>query len=460
MIENVHAAQRVHLSDAPERPARPFIAIPPSPALEACVVIPARDEAESIEQTLAALAVQRGVEGQPLDPSSVEVILLANNCRDATASVARRWAKRNGRITLHVVDVEFPPDLANVGYARRLAMDEACRRLFAVGRPRGVIATTDADTIVSPTWLAATFQEVACGAEAVGGRILVTATERRAMAPAARSRFLRNVGYGSLANEVAARIDPRPGDPWPCHEQFSGASLAVTARAYRAVGGLPPLPSGEDTALADALLRADIEIRHSLAVRVHTSGRLDGRTPAGLAAALAIWSNLTLDGQFQLVPSAATVVERSVARRALRDLWQQAQVTRDACAAEVARLADFATVPEAWLHHALLDAARFGVLLPEFEARSRWRRTPDMVDVRHAITDLRDWLSTYRRPSVRPPTFARRLDGLPFLAPARPRSRRVARPLPVPPSPVLPTLEHVQTVGPLSASLASPPHVA
>ena len=163
--------------------------------------------------------------------------------------MARTWAEHHRHIRLHVIEVELPSEHAHVGSARRLAMDEACRRLFAAGRPRGVIATTDADTIVSRTWLATTLQEVALGAEAVGGRILVIPEELRSLAPAVRARFLRNVGYWALVNEVAARIDPRPGDPWPCHEQFSGASLALTARGYRAVGGLPPLPSSEDMAL-------------------------------------------------------------------------------------------------------------------------------------------------------------------------------------------------------------------
>jgi hypothetical protein len=434
-----------------------LIGVPPIPTCAACIVVPARDEADYIVRTLDSLAAQRDLEGCPLDPASFEVILLANNCRDRTADVARAWAGRNPSSRLHVVELDLPRELAHVGYARRLAMDEACRRLFTAGRLRGVIATTDADTVVSPTWLAATLHEMALGAEAVGGRILVAAHEREAMAPPARIRFLRNVGYWALANEVMARVDPRPGDPWPCHEQFFGASLAITARAYREVGGLPPLLSGEDAALANALRRVDVEIRHSPAVRVHTSGRLDGRTPAGLAALLASWSGLTPNDQVQLVPSASTVVARAIGRRALRALWRQAQRNREVGSAEVAQLANDAQVPEAWLHHALLSDGTFGRLLGDFEQRARWQRSPELVDVRDAIEGLRRWLEPYRRPGAPAPTFARHAASRPYAPPpddavrcsVATRTRAESAPL-----------EEIQSIAKGTAPLAPPPQVA
>jgi len=441
-----------------ETPARiPIVKRPPLAACVACVVIPARDEADSIERTLTALAAQQDLAGRPVDPDTLELILLANNCRDETATIARRLAGRSGTPALHVVELELPPEQAHVGMARRIGMDEAYRRLASIGRPRGLIATTDADTLVSPTWIAAMLHELERGADAVGGRILVAADERRAMAPAVRSRFLRNVGYWALANEVDARLDPRPGDPWPCHEQFFGASLAVTVRAYRAVGGLTVLPSGEDAALAAALRRADIEIRHSLDVRVHTSGRLDGRTPAGLAALLAGWSHLTADDDFQRVPGVESVVARATCRRAVRDLWRRARSWRGQCANEIAHLAELAGVPEAWLFQVVAGNDRLGTLLEAFEQRSVWNRHPELVDVREAIDGLRTWLEPFRRGPAHAPTFARQVRGLPFLPPTHPNRRRLRA---VRPPAALATLEEVEAVGERAAPLAPPPHVA
>jgi len=67
------------------------IATPPTATCAACIVVPARDEADTIERTLVALATQRTVDGHPLDPASFEIILLANNCPDETAT------RRSGR---------------------------------------------------------------------------------------------------------------------------------------------------------------------------------------------------------------------------------------------------------------------------------------------------------------------------------------------------------------------------
>lgn len=462
MIEAIGEAENVG-----QRPQQTGIGIPggprlvarlPSAACVACVVIPARDEADSIERTLTALAAQRDLAGRPLDPDSYELILLANNCRDETATMARRFAERRRALALHVVELELPPEEAHVGAARRIGMDEAYRRLASLGRPSDLIATTDADTLVSPTWLAAMLREVGRGAEAVGGRILVAADERRAMTPPVRRRFLRNVGYWALVNEVDARVDPRPGDPWPCHEQFFGASLAVTVRAYGAVGGLPVRPSGEDVALAAALRRADIAIRHSVDVRVHTSGRLDGRTPAGLAALLAGWSRLATDDDRQRVPSVETVVARATCRRAVRDLWRRTSMGGDLCDRELVHLAELAGVPAAWLSQAIPGSDRLGLLLDELEQRSVWHREPDLVDVRAAIDGLRAWLAPYRREAARPPTFARHLRGLPFLPPARLLDRQIERASRA--AARLAALEQVEPIGERAAPLAPPPQVA
>jgi Nodulation protein S (NodS) len=57
------------------------------------------------------------------------------------------------------------------GSARRVGMDAACACLLQVGRPKGIIACTDADTVVAPDWLAAQLRGVSEGARAIGGRI-------------------------------------------------------------------------------------------------------------------------------------------------------------------------------------------------------------------------------------------------------------------------------------------------
>ena len=65
---------------------KPILAVPP-----AIIAIPAHDEAERVSGCLAALAMQRDRSGMPLRSGSFSVLLLANNCRDGTADVARAF---------------------------------------------------------------------------------------------------------------------------------------------------------------------------------------------------------------------------------------------------------------------------------------------------------------------------------------------------------------------------------
>ncbi len=55
----------------------------------------------------------------------------------------------------------------------------------------------------------------------------------------------------------------------------------MTLAAYRAIGGLPVRPLGEDSALASALDDAGFLIRHSMEAAVTTSCRFDSRAPGG-----------------------------------------------------------------------------------------------------------------------------------------------------------------------------------
>ena len=74
-------------------------------------------------------ALPRDLDGARFDPAQFEVIVLANNCSDASAEVVRRFAARHPSLALHVVEVRFPDPVAHIGHARSCLMDEACRRL-------------------------------------------------------------------------------------------------------------------------------------------------------------------------------------------------------------------------------------------------------------------------------------------------------------------------------------------
>lgn len=309
------------LSESKLRSHTALVDAPPLPQLEVCVVIPVRDEAHHLENTLAALAAQTELDGRPLATDRYEILLLANNCADPSAAVARAFGERVGNLNLHVAERTFPSADAHVGYARRLLMDEAWRRLTSRPGASGVIASTDGDSRPEPTWLAATLREIATGADAVGGRILLDPPDDD---PANRSTYafhLRDTAYRLLASELRARIDPDLADPWPRHHQHFGASLAVTADCYDRAGRLPPITPLEDVAFIDALRGIDAKVRHSPLVRVRTSARRSGRVSIGLSTQLEEWAAMGHRGQVPHVDGADIVANRAISARSLRALW-------------------------------------------------------------------------------------------------------------------------------------------
>jgi glycosyltransferase involved in cell wall biosynthesis len=373
-----------------------LIGVPPLPECKVSVIIPAKDEAQTIAATLTALANQTDLNGQPLNPLTYEIIVLANNCSDESAEIARQFAQQHPDLVLHVAEVTLPPDLAYIGHVRKMLMDEAYLRLMSVGRSRGIIASTDGDTIVSATWIAATLHEIGSGVDAVGGRILTDRHSRQALHPQAKSHFLQEVGYRSLVAQVEFHLDPDPYDPLPRHYQHYGASLAVTAEMYAKVGGLPPVRTPEDEAFYQALLRVDARFRHSPLVQVTTSARLSGRSPVGLAAQLRKWADLSEGATLKVEPAAATIAWFK-SRRKLRSLWQRLLFDSKISMHEVEPLARQLGVSATWLFNELCQDHPFGKLFErviQCQQQSygeRWQS----IDVTIAIGELRQYLVTF-----------------------------------------------------------------
>lgn len=381
---------------------KPLVATAPPLGCDVCVVVPVRDEEDQISATLDALANQTHIDGSPLDPARYEVILLANNCRDNTATIARQFARHRPEFNLNVVERELPADRAHVGVARRMLMDEACRRFLTSKQPRGIIATTDGDTRVGPTWVAATRAEILRGADAVGGRIMIDPDTLGRTNSRTLRYHLRDVGYRSLVAELESRLDPVIHDPWPRHFQHFGASMAVTAAAYRAAGGLPVRPCLEDVAFHDALVTIDARIRHSPDVRVTTSARTSGRTGFGFAVQLQRWEGMDRTHEPFMVESAAAVEARIRALRSLRHIWHthRAGLTTTSPVA-VTGLADQLALDATWLAHAIARASTFGILTQRVhraqERHDTWRARWPLVDIQSAIPELRCRLDLLRR---------------------------------------------------------------
>ncbi len=228
--------------------------------MRAVVVIPAHNEEASVGACLRALAAQEGIA-----PDDVAVILVCNACTDRTEAVARD-ASAGLRLTV----LRGPG--GGPGPARRLGMDLAASWLA----PDGLIACTDADTIVAADWLARQLDAVAAGADAVGGFIDLGDHDLPAAVLTDRDRRATERLAAVLAHTPTAE-----------HHHFAGASMSLTASAYRQIGGIEPLAALEDEALERALRAHGLRVDRLLSVRVRTSARLTGRASAGLAHDLA-----------------------------------------------------------------------------------------------------------------------------------------------------------------------------
>ena len=143
--------------------------------------------------------------------------------------------------------------------------------------------STDADSRVYPDWVSANLHYLRNGWDAVAGRAEIDPVDDCIIPEIVRDADRSECEYAAALDELAAILDPDAADPFPRHDEHSGASIAVTASAYREAGGVPPEPVGEDRAFFDALREIDARIRHAPEVRVVVSGRLFGRAKGGMA---------------------------------------------------------------------------------------------------------------------------------------------------------------------------------
>jgi hypothetical protein len=364
-----------------------------APGCEVTVTIPVKNEARRLPKTLAALYRQIDLQGQPLSHRRYEVIVLANNCTDRSAEVVRRFGLQHPSLQLHLVEVDLPGEHACVGHARKLLMDEACRRQHFEGSPSTVIASTDGDTVVAPTWVAATLKEVIGGADAVGGRINTDHLERAKLDGFTRACYLRQVAYGLLRLELESFLDPDAADPFPRHYYHNGASFAVTARMYLRAGGMPAVATSEDIALYHALLRAGAKIRHSPLVQVHTSARLAGRALLGMADQLSAWRNLKKTDGAQLVEPVAASSVRLSCHQQLRLLYRTHGRSNQQLQVRLEFVADQLAVDLDWLTARVEAQTPLGWLFHEIEEeqirRGDWRRRWPALPIQQAVTELR-----------------------------------------------------------------------
>ena len=273
------------------------------------VAVPVKDEEERIGLCLDALASQEDV-----DYAEVAVVLLLNNTTDGTAAYVRELAPHAPYVTW-MRQVTLPEGYANAGWARKLAMDAAAE----LAAPGAALLTTDADTLVNGDWIAANLRELT-EVDAVAGYVMADPMELMQLDAKVLDRGRLEWQYQQLVAELVARVDREAHDPWPRHNQNCGASAAISASVYREIGGLPPIPVGEDRALFEEVRKIDGKVRHSLEVQVVTSARTDGRASGGLADEIRLRTDPDHPCDDALEVAMATL-RRALWRCSAREAW-------------------------------------------------------------------------------------------------------------------------------------------
>ena len=227
------------------------------------VVVPARDEAGTIEAAIDAVDHARS--RLPAGVSSSCVVVVDSSVDDTRTVIERRPPRREH--TLRPLSAPLIVHTAHgcAGAARsigcRLALAGSLHRASRVW-----LANTDADSIVPGHWLAAQLELAERGVGAIAGTVDLGTDADDVL----RSRF----------------ADSYELSPDGTHRHVHGANLGVRGDAYLAAGGWRRLHTGEDHDLWGRLGRMTTCVS-STAITVRTSARTSGRASEGFARDMA-----------------------------------------------------------------------------------------------------------------------------------------------------------------------------
>ena len=212
--------------------------------VRAVVSIPANKEGMNIFQTLEQYAKQKDLRGNPLDPSSYEIVVYDNRTAKQTADTTHEEVMRFGaehpQVNIVYLSHVFP-SRPTIGRVRRNLTNFVMKRLATMppGTPDVAIISNDADSVdISDTYLATIMSSFEDNPrlDAIAGRYdfpeeayknypVLFATER-----------------AWQLMDAIVRYNEQKGIP-----QLMGANSAVRAGSLAAIGGYnPKSPLGED----------------------------------------------------------------------------------------------------------------------------------------------------------------------------------------------------------------------
>ncbi|MGB0390790.1 MAG: glycosyltransferase [Salibacteraceae bacterium] len=253
------------------------------------VAIPAYAEKDLIASLQSLLACN-------IPNCSVEIIALINHPINAdkelkqlnefSSNEAKKWAVTNSKKNLRFLisdPIELPKKHAGAGLARKVAMDEAARRLQNSKFENTIIACFDADATCSPNYLTQIESHFIDHPKSMGCSI----------------NFEHPVnGLNTFLNEGIIQYELHlryyqaamafANHP---HAEFTvGSSMAVTCKHYIAQGGMNRRKAGEDFWFMLKLMMAG-EVTAITEATVYPSSRESFRVPFGTGRAMSEMTN-------------------------------------------------------------------------------------------------------------------------------------------------------------------------
>ncbi|MRW82749.1 glycosyltransferase [Pseudoduganella sp. FT26W] len=219
------------------------------------IVIPAHNEELYLDACLRAARVAAA--DPALHGEAVRITVALDSCTDNSLAIVERHAAQS--------DQGCIIDYLCVG-ARNVGVTRAAGARHMLEHGARWLAFTDADTQVSPNWLA---QQLSLNVDVVCGTVAVEDwSPHRDNAELLRRHF-----HNSYTDADG-------------HRHIHGANMGVSAAAYLRAGGFEPLACSEDVALVEALRRNGARFAWSAAPRVTTSARCDAKARGGFGDTL------------------------------------------------------------------------------------------------------------------------------------------------------------------------------
>ncbi len=263
-----------------------YITAPVSEKLNLIITIPCFNEPNIIPSLEALWNCER-------PQCDVEVIVMVNSGETASAQIleqnkktiaeANAWIKKHNdqQLKFYVIHQDnLPKKFAGVGFARKIAMDEAVSRFNSIDNSRGIITGFDADSTCDTNYMVEIEKLFKKYPKATGANIFyehpLEGTEFSEHIYNSIAQYELYLRYYRLAMQYA-------GHPHAYHTV--GSSFAVTANAYIKQGGMNRRQAGEDFYFLQKIIPLG-NFYEITTTRVIPSPRISDRVPFGTGKAI------------------------------------------------------------------------------------------------------------------------------------------------------------------------------